>query len=78
MNTAFSALTSAAAGIRTNLRGLNLSAQRVASASVTREEPIGLVDPLVESLIQQRAIEASANVMKRIDDAIGSIFDAFA
>ena len=77
MKTAFSALTNAASGIQSNLRGLNETASRIASASVTREEPTELVDALVEASIQQRALEASANALRRVDEAIGSIIDTF-
>ncbi len=78
MDAAFSALTSAASGIQANLRGLQQTAHEIATASARGEEPIELVDSLVDALVQQRALEASANVMRRVDEAIGSIIDTFA
>ena len=78
MKTAFSALTNAASGIQSNLRGLDRTAHQIASAITTGEAPIALVDALVEAAIQQRALEASANALRRVDEAIGSIIDTFA
>ena len=78
MDAAFSALTSAASGIQTNLRGLQQTAHEIATSSVRGEEPTELVDSLVDALVQQRALEASANVMRRVDEALGSIIDTFA
>ena len=50
-----------------------------------RETALSLKEKELQSLsvnlaarIQQRALEASANAMRRIDDAIGSIIDTFA
>jgi hypothetical protein len=45
---------------------------------VTRAEPGELADVLVAALIEQRALEAAAGALRRIDDAIGSIIDTFA
>ncbi len=78
MNTAFSALNSAAGGIQSNLRGLNESAQQIASALTTGAEPTELTDALVAAQLQVRALEASANVARRIDEALGSLIDTFA
>ena len=78
MDSAFSALTSAASGIQTNLRGLQQTAQEIATASVNDESPLDLTDSLVDAMVQQRALEASANVMRRVDEAIGTIIDTFA
>ena len=78
MDAAFSALTSAASGIQTNLRGLQQTAHAIATGSVNGDSPIDLADSLVDAIVQQRALEASANVMRRVDEAIGSIIDTFA
>ncbi len=78
MDSAFSALTSAASGIQSNLRGLQQTAHEIATASVSGKEPVDLADSLVDAIVQQRALEASANVMRRVDDALGSIIDTFA
>ena len=63
-------------GIESGLRQLDAAAQKVATAPVRRDEPTELADPLVEALVAQRAIEASAAVMKRADDALGSLLAA--
>ena len=78
MDSAFSALTSAASGIQSNLRGLQQTAHDIATAGANGESPIDLADSLVDAIVQQRALEASANVMRRVDEAIGSIIDTFA
>ena len=78
MDSAFSALTSAASGIQSNLRGLQQTAHEIATASVNGDSPVDLAESLVDAIVQQRALEASANVMHRVDEAIGSIIDTFA
>jgi hypothetical protein len=78
LKTTLSALTSAASGVRTNLRTLDRTAGQLAASSVTRAEPGELADVLVAALIEQRALEAAAGALRRIDDAIGSIIDTFA
>ena len=78
MNASFSALNNALAGIQSNLRGLERSAHDIATADGNRDEPDQLVDPIVASRVQQRAVEASAYAVGRIDDAIGSFIDTFA
>ena len=78
MDSAFSALTSAASGIQSNLRSLQQTAHEIASAGANGESPIELADSLVDAIVYQRALEASANVMHRVDEAIGSIIDTFA
>jgi len=78
MDSAFSALTSAASGIQANLRGLQQTAHEIASATANGEAPTELADSLVDAIVQQRALEASANVIRRVDEAIGSLIDTFA
>ncbi len=65
--------------IQTNLRGLGQSAQAVASATGrSNTDPTGLAKPLVRSLEQQRAIEASAKVLQHADRMLGALLDALA
>ena len=78
MDSTLSALTSAAGGIQSKLRGLQQTAHEIATASAAREEPAELATSLIDALVQQRALEASANVMRRIDEAIGTMIDTFA
>jgi len=40
------------------------------------DEPTDLADPLVDALVVQRSLEASAEVMTRADDALGTPLDA--
>ena len=65
-------------GIQSSLKRLDAAAQKIASASVRRTEPTELVDPLVDALVAQRALEASAAVLKRADDMLGRLIDTFA
>jgi len=68
--------TTALDGIRTNLRKLHEAAHKIATAPVERQEPIELVEPLVDMLEAQRAIEASAVVLRRANDAFDSVLDS--
>lgn len=61
-------------GIQRASRKLDEAAQQVASASVRRDE---LADPLVRALEAQRALEASANVVHRADEMLGTLLDTF-
>lgn len=74
----FSPLAHALSGVQTNLRGLDRSAHEIASAQAERVEPVELIDPLVDSIVQQRALEASASVIRRVDEALGTLIDTFA
>jgi hypothetical protein len=74
----FTALQSALSGIQTSYGGLEKSAREIASATDERSESIELVEPLVHALEEQRALEASANVLRRADEALGTLIDTFA
>jgi hypothetical protein len=63
-------------GIQTNMRRLHEAAHEIASAPATRAEPTELAEPLVTMLEAQRAIEASAAVMRRANDALDSVLEA--
>jgi hypothetical protein len=63
-------------GIESSLRRLDAAAEKVAAASVRRDEPTELATPLVDALVAQRSLEASAAVMKRADDVLGTLLDA--
>jgi len=43
---------------------------------VRRDEPADLADTLVEALVAQGSLEASAAVMRRADDTLGTLLDA--
>jgi hypothetical protein len=68
--------TTALDGIQTNLRKLHEAAHKIASAPVTGAEPTELIEPLVEMIEAQRAIEGSAVVLRRANDAFDSVLDA--
>jgi hypothetical protein len=59
-------------GVQSGLKRLDTAAQKIATAPVRRDEPTELADPLVA----QRSLEASAAVIRRADDALGTLLDA--
>ena len=71
-----SLLQTALGGIETNLRRLHEAAHEIATAPVRGAEPTELTEPLVRMLEAQRAIEASAAVIRRADEALGSLLEA--
>ncbi|HET7131888.1 MAG TPA: hypothetical protein VFJ95_06545 [Gammaproteobacteria bacterium] len=60
-------------GIQRASRKLDGAAQEIATAPVRREEPKALADPLVRALEAQRALEASASVMRRADQVLSML-----
>jgi flagellar hook-associated protein FlgK len=65
-------------GIQSSLKKLHEAANEIATAPVRRTEPTKLVDPLVDALEAQRALEASAKVQQRTDQMLGTLLDTFA
>jgi hypothetical protein len=65
-------------GIQTALKKLDQAASEIATAPVRRAEPTELVDPLVDALEAQRALEAAAKVLQRADEMLGTLLDTFA
>jgi hypothetical protein len=63
-------------GVQSSLRALDEAAQKIATAPVRRDEPADLADPLLAALVAQRSLEASAAVMKRADEVLGTLLDA--
>jgi flagellar basal body rod protein FlgG len=63
-------------GIQRGMRKLHEVAHEIASAPVEGKEPVELTEPLVEMIEAQRAIEASAVVMRRANDAFDSVLEA--
>jgi hypothetical protein len=72
------AFQTALGGMQSSLKALDAAAQKIATAPVRRDEPTDLADPLVDALVAQRSLEASATVMKRADDVLGTLLDALA
>ena len=71
-----SILQTALGGIRANLRKLHEAANEIATAPARGAEPTKLDEPLVAALEAQRALEASAAVMRRADQALDSLLEA--
>jgi len=69
--------STALGGIQTSLKKLEKAANEIATAPVRRAEPAELVDPLVDALEAQRALEASAKVLQRADQVLGTLLDTF-
>jgi hypothetical protein len=69
-------LQTALGGVQSGLKRLDAAAQKIATAPVRRDEPTDVADPLVQALIAQRSLEASAAVLRRADDALGTLLDA--
>jgi flagellar hook-associated protein FlgK len=65
-------------GVRSSLRRLDTATQQIATAPVRSDEPADLADPLVDALATQRALEASAAVLRRADEMLGTLIDALA
>ena len=68
--------TTALDGIQTNLRKLHEAAHKIAAAPAQSTEPVELIEPLVEMLEAQRAIEASAAVLRRANGAFDQVLEA--
>jgi flagellar basal body rod protein FlgC len=63
-------------GIETNQRRLREAAHEIATAPASVAEPIELIEPLVEMIEAQRALEASAAVLRRTNEAVDSVLEA--
>ena len=68
--------TTALDGIQTNLRKLREAAHEIASAPARGAEPVEVIEPLVEMIEAQRAIEASAALLTRADESFHCVLDA--
>ena len=68
---------SALGGVQASLKKLNRAANEIATAPMRRAEPTELVDPLVDALEAQRALEASEKVLQRADQVLGTLLDTF-
>lgn len=68
--------TTALDGIQTNLRKLHEAAHQIASGPARGAEPAELVEPLIDMIEAQRAIEASAAVLRRANDTFDEVLDS--
>ncbi|MDH5785278.1 MAG: hypothetical protein OEZ16_06685 [Chromatiales bacterium] len=71
-----SALTHAVSGIQRGMEGLDRNADQIAKASTGSGDD--LVKPLVESHLNQLQVEANVEMLKTVDDTIGSLLDELA
>ena len=70
------ALNSAITGIMRGNNGIRQNATEIASADMMRNEPgRGLATPLVEMIAHQTQVEASAKVVKAVDEMLGTLID---
>ena len=75
MDTTFTGLSTGLAGIQRGLAQLNDAAHRIASGDPKNTEPAPLAAALVDALEAQIQTQASANVVRRIDETLGSLID---
>jgi flagellar basal body rod protein FlgC len=68
--------TTALDGIQTNFRKLHEAAHEVAAAPAQGAEPLEVVEPLVQMIEAQHAIEANAVVLRRANDALDTVLEA--
>jgi len=70
------ALSNAITGIQRGLSSADKHAARIASADqLNADSPSGLVEPLVGLQQDKLQVQASAQVLKAVDEMIGSLFD---
>ena len=67
---------SSVSGIQRGLEGLNRNASSIAQAA--KGEGNDIVQPLVDSKMNQRHVEANVKVLKTQDDMLGSLLDEMA
>ena len=75
MDTTFTGLNAGLAGIQRGLTQLHGAAQRIASSNIDGASPAPLARALVDALEAQIQAEASANVVRRIDEVLGTLID---
>lgn len=75
MDTTFTGLSAGLAGIQRGLAQLNDAAQRIASGNTDGASPAPLATALVNALEAQIQTEASASVVRRIDEVLGTLID---
>jgi hypothetical protein len=63
-------------GIRRGMRKLHEAAHEIATAPARGTEPMEHAEPLVEMLEAQRAVEASAAVLRRANNALDCVLEA--
>ena len=70
------ALQTATLGVQRGMNGLRKNAAEIASKDqMSRSDPEGLARPLVEMLENRNQVQASAQALRRVDEALGSLLD---
>lgn len=69
-----SALNSALTGIQRGMDGLHRNSEEIAKAATGEGN---IVEPLLESRVHLQQVEASAKVVKALDEATESLIDEF-
>lgn len=72
------AISTAWNGIQRDLRGLQRNAHEVAGSATGSADVVDYAKPLVEMQGHRHAIEASAKMIARTDEMLGTIIDALA
>jgi hypothetical protein len=67
------AMSTAVNGIRSGMNGLDRNTAEVARAS--KGEGGDIATPLVESKLNQLQVEANVNMVKTLDETLGSLLD---
>jgi hypothetical protein len=76
---ALSALNSGIAGIQNGLRDAQRAAADIASADAfTAQSPTGIAESMIQLRQAETQVQASAKVVKAVDETIGSLLDEFA
>ncbi len=65
--------TNAISGIRRGMDGLDRNAAEIASAS--KGDGADIAESLVDSKINQLQVEANTNVIRTLDEVLGTLFD---
>lgn len=74
-----SALSSGVLGIQRGMEGLQRDASKIASAEqLKKDSPESVTEPLVHLVQDRLQVQASARVVKAVDDTIGTLLDTFA
>lgn len=68
-----SAMNSALTGVRRGMEGLEHNASEVARASGSGDANVA--EPLVDSIVNRRQVEANVDMLKTVDETLGSLLD---
>ncbi len=72
---ALSAFSSGSRGIQRGIAGLQAEAQKIADSSIDGLEPVELAESFTKMAEHERGIQVSVAVVRRADEALGSLID---